>query len=189
MRAMVLALAGLLLAGCYESNQMLLNPGMAAQPIKTAADWKYQSDGDTYHAKLRPRSDGWYEFEEAQVNSDGSEGTPDHHALLLNYLERADTNDVYVFGTWNERESTFMYGIAVIRPDHTWRLLIPNCDSFTARGGWASVDVDAAVKAAAQTPRGQYGCFFTSDQSLRRAMRNLVETKTFWQRLDGASNG
>ncbi len=184
MRILLLVAAGFLLAGCYESRVMLLDPAAARQPVKTAMDWKYTNDAGTFHARLTPRRDGRYDYQESEVDQDGSEGDPERHVALLNFLDRVSGADIYIVGMWNGNDHAYMYGLAVVRPDINWRVVFPNCDFFTSRGGWQEADLMAAQKAFARRPNGEAGCFFTSTASLKNAMTYVVNTPGFWTRLN-----
>lgn len=188
MRWLLLAAIGLMVSGCYESGEMLLDPQAARQPVTRAQDWKYTNSAGTFHATLTPRRDGWYDYSEAAVSGDGSEDSPDQHRVLLNFLDRVQGADIYVLGFWNEDEHAFMYGLAVMRPDINWRIVMPNCDRFTNRGDTDEVDLMAAQSASASRPFGQAGCYFTSAASLKNAMYTLVYDKRFWSRVKTASN-
>jgi len=74
MRLTILLATLLLVAGCYESNALLLDASQPRQPITTYQDWTYGSGDKRYHARLNPRGDGWYDYSEAKIGSDGSDG-------------------------------------------------------------------------------------------------------------------
>lgn len=179
MRIIAVCLAAVLLSGCYESNSMLLDTKLAQQPVKHHLDWKYAADEDTYHARLVPRPDGWYDYAEAEVNSDGSEGSWERRPVLLNLLRKDKTADVYMLGTWDEQEKAYLYGLVVVKPDGQWRIVMPNCDQFSARGNWSEQD-----RAAAWSSGSTMQCQFSNAFALRSAMNKLVNGAGFWQRAE-----
>ena len=187
MRYVLACLAALLLAGCYESSEMLLDASQARQPIKAGQDWKYGNGDRVYHARLTPRPDGWYDFAEARVDGDGTDGSWEQRTALLNFLKNQRGADIFIVGTWDEGEGTYLYGLVVVQPNGAWQSVVPNCDRFTASGGWHDSDLAAAQKAfASQTARG-FGCFFRNAASLKRAMNHVVSAPGFWERVAGKS--
>ncbi|MDE2184151.1 MAG: hypothetical protein KGJ78_14120 [Alphaproteobacteria bacterium] len=184
------AVAALTLGGCYESNGLLLDASAARQPISQYQDWKY--GGDTkYHARLNPRSDGWYDYEEAKIAADGSEGTWEHHTVLLNYLENANGLDLYVYATWEDSEKAYVYGVVAVRSDGWWQSVRPDCDSMSGDPKWVGADANAATQAGGTLKSDDAGdsCQFTNSASLFQAMRNVVAEPGFWDRVQAAANG
>ncbi len=78
----LLPLVLLLLSGCYESQSMLLDPSAARQPVQ-GGDWTETRGGDSYHDRMIARSDGWYDFYEQDVTTNGNW---EHHVVLVNTL-------------------------------------------------------------------------------------------------------
>lgn len=189
MRLLILCLTALLLAGCYESNALLLDAAQGRQPVSTYQDWTYGSGDHKYHARLNPRSDGWYDYEEAKIADTGSEGDWKHHTVLLNYLTAANGYDVYVFGTWDDGEKAYFYGVVVIATNGAWQSITPNCDPVNSSEKWYQPDVDAAKQAGAEIKTiddMEDVCLFTSAGALFNAMRNVVATPGFWDRVEEA---
>lgn len=188
-RAAALATA-VMLAGCYESNSMLLDASQARQPISTYQDWTYShSDGGRYHARLNPRSDGWYEYDEASVDKDGKEGKWNHHTVLLNYLENTAGFDVYVSGTWDDDEHAYVYGIVAVEPGGRWQSFSPNCDVTADNEQNYKLDTDAAKSAGAQLKTSDIEdvCEFATAGSLFAAMRTVAGDPGFRNRVDEAA--
>jgi hypothetical protein len=185
--ALVTALAGFTLTGCYESDHMLLDASQARQPITQYQDWTYSHGDSKYHDRMNPRSDGWYEYDEAPVNSDGSDGTWEHHNVLLNYLESANGADIYVAGMWDDGEKAYVYGVIVDFPNGRWQSIFPSCDSVMGDEKWEPLDHTAAVNAGAQANENKGACTFASAEVLFQAMRNLVDEPGFWDRVEEAT--
>jgi len=183
-------LAALLLAGCYESNGLLLDVSAARQPITTYQDWNYGTGDHRYHARLNPRSDGWYDYEEAKINDDGSEAAWKHHNVVLNYLTAANGYDVYVYGTWDDGEKAYYYGVVVVGTNGFWQSVTPNCDPVNADEAWYKPDLGAAQAAGAtvKTIDGMEDvCLFTSKEQLFQAMNNVIAEPGFWNRVQQAT--
>lgn len=188
-RILIACFAMLLLAGCYESNSMLLDASQSRQPITGHQDWNYGSAGHRYHARLNPRSDGWYDYEEAQINDNGSEGDWKHHTVLLNYLESASGYDIYVYGTWDESEHAYAYGVVAVGANGFWQSISPSCDPMGADEQWYQPDLNAAKQAGAEVKTiddAQDVCWFTSQATLFNAMRNVVAQPGFADRVQKA---
>lgn len=189
MRITILILSALLLAGCYESNGLLLDAGQSRQPITTYQDWNYGSGDHRYHARLNPRSDGWYNYEEAKIDSNGAEGDWKHHTVLLNYLTAANGYDIYAFGTWDDGEKAYFYGVVVVGSNGFWQSITPSCDVVGADEAWYDKDVSAAKNAGATIKSGDDSdaCQFTSRDQLFQALNNVVNTPGFWDRVNAAT--
>lgn len=189
MRVLLLLLAGVLLAGCYESNGLLLDASASRQPISTYQDWNYGSGDHRYHARLNPRSDGWYNYEEAKINDNGGEGEWKHHTVLLNYLENVNGIDVYVYGTRDDNEKAYYYGVVIVRGDGSWQSVTPSCDPVSADEKWLDADVDAAKRAGAtvKSTEAEDICDFADQATLLQAMRNVVSHPDFWSRVEQAA--
>jgi hypothetical protein len=183
-------LAALSLAGCYESKSMLLDASAARQPISAYQDWRYGSGESRWHAQLTPRGDGWYNYDEAKIKDDGSEGDWEHYTVLLNYLERVDDNDIYVYGTWDDSLDAYLYGLVVMKPGGGWQSIRPSCDPIEASEQWFESDVAAAREAGAEivSTDEEDACRFTDRGTLFQAMRNLVDRPRFWDRVDKAGS-
>lgn len=188
--AAVLAGAAVLLAGCYESSSMLLDASQARQPISTYQDWTYNhSDGGTYHARLNPRSDGWYEYDEAPVDKDGKEGKWDHHTVLLNYLENTSGYSVYISGTWDDSEHAYVYSLVAFDSNNRWQSFSPNCDVTAGSDRDYKLDTESAKSAGAElkTTDVEDVCLFTTADSLFQAMRTVANDPGFANRVAEAA--
>lgn len=189
LRAVALA-AVVMLAGCYESNSMLLDASQARQPISTYRDWTYShSDGGKYHARLNPRSDGWYEYDEAPIDKDGKEGKWNHHTVLLNYLEETAGLTVYVSGMWDDSERAYVYGIVAFDPSGRWQSFTPNCDVTAPDEKDYKLDTEAAKSAGAELKPSDVEdvCMFSTADSLFQAMRTIANDSGFRNRVDEAA--
>jgi hypothetical protein len=189
MRYWIILLTGLLLAGCYESNALLLDAAQGRQPVSTYQDWTYGSGDHKYHARLNPRSDGWYDYEEAKIADTGSEGDWKHHTVLLNYLTAAGGYDVYVFGTWDDGEKAYIYGVVVVGANGYWQSITPNCDPVNSEEAWYKPDLNAATAAGAEVKtidEMEDVCMFASKDALFQAMNNLIAEPGFWSRVEEA---
>lgn len=185
----IAALAAALLAGCYESSALLLDASAARQPIGSYRDWTYNSGDTRYHAHLTPRSDGWYNFEEAPIKEDGSEGDWEHYTVLLNYLENAGGLEVYISAHWRDGGNAYLYSLVAFLPDGHWQSIEPNCDYLSSYSDEElEKDVAAAEAAGAELRSDEYAdtCSFTTRESLFAAMRTLVRDAGFRQRVESA---
>lgn len=188
--AVALAAAALLLAGCYESKALLLDASAARQPVAQYDDWKFTTGDTTYHARLNPRADGWYDYEKALVNDDGSEGEWEHYTVLLNYLENAAGMDVYVTAHWDDEEEAYVYALVAFSPDGFWQSIVPMCDFFAADDDAAlEVDSKAAEAAGAEMYSDEFSdlCIFSTRDSLFSAMRTIARDPGFAQRVADAA--
>lgn len=182
-------LAAGLLAGCYESQSLLLDASAARQPISSFQDWTYNSGDTKYHARLTPRSDGWYDFEEAAFKEDGTEGDLRHYTVLLNFLENAAGLDVYTSAHWEDGDKAYLYGLVAFFPDGRWQSIQPNCDYLSS---YSDEDLDkdlAAAKAAgAELVSDEISdiCVFSTRDSLLAAMRTIARDPGFRQRVESA---
>ncbi|MBU6299149.1 MAG: hypothetical protein KGJ79_18555 [Alphaproteobacteria bacterium] len=174
------SLACLMLAGCYESKTNLLDPAQARQPIASNDDWRDTRKDTTYHDRLNVRSDGWYDFSEAKINKDGTEGNWETHTVLLNDLGNSRGWTLYVYTTWDNDEKAYVYGIVAIS-NGVWRSAQPSCDTIMvdnppelaiARQAGATADKDSGI------------CEFTSTASLLQALQNYANTDEFWKSIN-----
>ncbi|MDE2267150.1 MAG: hypothetical protein KGL29_14705 [Alphaproteobacteria bacterium] len=174
------SLACLMLAGCYESKSNLLDTAAARQPIASNGDWTDNRKDSSYHDRLSVRSDGWYDFSEAEINKDGTEGTWETHTVLLNDLGNSNGWALYAYTTWDDSEKAYVYGIVAIN-NGVWRSAQPSCDTVMddnppelaiAQQAGATLDKDAGV------------CEFTSTASLLQALQNYANTDSFWKSIN-----
>ncbi len=167
-------LAAFLLAGCYESHGLLLDAAAARQPIGNFRDWTDTRGGITYHERLTPRPDGWYDFEEAQIKTDGGEGAWDKRKVLLNDLGESRGVALYAYATWDEAENAYVYGLVANGPDH-WRVVTPDCGS----DGSETPDLHIALMAGGTDVAGV--CDFADRESLLKALRLFAASPAFWR--------
>jgi hypothetical protein len=184
MRWMLIAAALLLLTGCYESSKLLIDPAAARQPITTAKDWTYGSGDHRVHARLSPRSDGWYDYGEARLDAKGVEGKWKSYRVVLNSFDRAGGYDVFVYGTYNGEDHAYMYGLVVVGSGGFWQTVTPNCDPIT--GDAPQRDRAAATRAGAKIASLSEVldvCQFTSRDQLYAALHAVIAEPGFWQRV------
>jgi hypothetical protein len=188
MRAAILILSMLLLTGCYESQGQLLDAGQARQPITGYQDWNYGSGDHRYHAHLNPRADGWYDYEEAKIGDNGSDGEWKHHTVLLNYMTAANGYDIYAFSTWDDAENAYFYGVVVVGANGFWQSITPNCDPIGGEEAWVARDTaDAKAAGAEVKDADSTSCVFTSRGQLFQALNNVVNESGFWTRVNDAT--
>jgi hypothetical protein len=191
MRYWMILLIGLVLAGCYESNSLLLDTSAARQPIAAGKDWTYGSGPQRVHARLTPRPDGWYDYAEARLDKNGAEGPWTRYAVVLNTLAAVNGYDLFVYGTYNRTDSAYMYGIVVVGKDGFWQSVMPNCDPANAEARWFQADVGAARAAGGNIKAiDEYEsvCHFTTREQLVAAMRNVIAAPGFWDRVKPKRN-
>jgi hypothetical protein len=176
MKRIAAILACVLLAGCYESQSMLLDPSAARQPVASNSDYTDTRDGQAYHDRLIARSDGWYDFSEAMRNSDGTEGEWETHTVLLNDLGNSNGWALYAYGTWDDTEKAYVYGIVAVGANGVWRSAGPDCSGDDPPG------LAPAQQAGAQI--GQGICTFTSASGLLDALRAYTDTAAFWTAIN-----
>ncbi len=188
MRTTILILSLLLLTGCYESPDLLLDAGQARQPITAYQDWNYGSGDHRYHARLNPRGDGWYNYEEAKLDDSGKEGEWKHHTVLLNYLTAAAGYDIYVFGTWDDTEHAYLYGVVAVGTNGFWQSVTPSCDPMGGDEAWVERDTANAKAAGAVVKSGDSEiCQFSSRDQLFAALRAVANEPGFASRVQEAA--
>jgi hypothetical protein len=180
----LLPLVLLLLSGCYESQSMLLDPSAARQPVQ-GGDWTETRGGDSYHDRMIARSDGWYDFYEQDVTTNGNW---EHHVVLVNTLGSSRGYVTYAYGSWDDDEKAYVYGIAVILSDGSWHTVQPNCDDTNID----PVEKGVALQQGATiikdgSPQGGDVCEFDNTGSLLAALNAYAQTDDFWNRLNQPS--
>jgi hypothetical protein len=190
MRLTILVAVLVLVSGCYESNELLLDSAAARQPIAHNRDWIYDSGNRHNHARLSLRPDGWYDYSEASIEAGGKEGPWHSRAVLLNFLGAVHSfgvdYDVFVYATYNQNDSAYLYGLVVVGKDGYWQTIMPNCDPANANAKWLQSDTKAAqaaganIKAIDEVDRV---CHFTTHDQLYAAMRTVVAEPGFWERV------
>jgi hypothetical protein len=191
MRLTILAAVLLLVSGCYESSDMLLDPAAARQPVASGKDWTYGNGDRRYHARLTLKPNGWYAYAEAHLDANGVEGKWRTYAVVLNDLAAADGYDLFVYGTYNKNDSAYMYGIVAVGKDGFWQSVMPNCNPASADAKWFQPDVKAAKAAGANIKaldEFESVCHFTRREQLFAAMRNVIAAPGFWDRIKAARN-
>ena len=187
MRYWLMLAAALLLSGCYESKDLLLDAGQARHPVATSRDWTSGSGDHRYHARLTPKPNGWYDYAEARMDKNG-EGPWKSRTLMLNALPNASGAEVYVFATFSRDEQAYVYGLVVMDTAGSWRTITPNCDP-AADGKWYRGDRAAARAAGAELRAADEVpdiCQFRSREALFQAMRAIVEAPGFRDRVAAA---
>jgi hypothetical protein len=167
--APIVALLSLLLAACYSSSTMLLDPSAARQPWPTST-WSENQFGTTKNFRATKRSDGWYDY--AEQNSDGTWG--DNSRVLLNDLGSVKGHTLYVYGTFikpEEGEGVFIYGVVVALPNGKWKAVTPDCEN--------------AVAAGIAKSRSTGKCLFANRAQLLDALREYANTPQFWKEVEG----
>lgn len=190
MRLMILVAVLVLVSGCYESNELLLDSAAARQPITHNRDWTYGSGDRRHHARLSLRPDGWYDYAEARLNANGSEGPWQARAVLLNFLTSTSAYavdyDVFVYATYNRNDSAYLYGLVVVGKDGFWQTIMPNCDPANANPKWLQSDTKAAQAAGANIKaidEVERVCLFATREQLLTAMRAVMAEPGFWERV------
>lgn len=181
----LLAAVMLLLTGCYESSKLLLDPAAARQPVLAAQDWTYGGSDHRYHARLTPRSDGWYDYAESRLDAKGVEGRWKTYRVVLNAFDRS--SDIFVYATYNSDDHAYMYGLVVIGTGNSWQTVTPNCDPVN--GDAAQPDRKAATAAGAKIASISEVvdvCQFTSRDQLFAALRSVIAEPGFWRRVKKA---
>jgi hypothetical protein len=183
--ALLLAfLASLLLAGCYKSKGLLLDASAARQPITRYQDWTDESGSTRYHYRLNPRSDGWYDYEDAMIYSDGTEDKWAHHSVLMNDLGYANGVRLYVYATWDDEADGYVYGIVGFG-DNFWRTVSPDCGADPEHADVENPLARQIALTSGAKDDGSGECVFTDRDSLLAALRRYVNTSEFWQKLNG----
>ncbi len=190
MRLTILVAVMVLVSGCYESNELLLDSAAARQPITHNRDWFYDSGNRHTHARLSLRPDGWYDYSETRVEAGGKEGPWQARAVLLNYLATTSVfavdYDVFVYATYNRNDSAYLYGLVVVGKDGFWQTIMPNCDPANANAKWLQSDTKAAQAAGANIKgidEVDRVCHFTTREQLYGAMRAVMADPGFWERV------
>lgn len=116
MRLVAIGLALLLLAGCWESNTLLLDPQQAVYPFPEGSYYS-GNDQSAPPTKVSYAENGWYRIDEDMVLINrlgvGSNGLPSYA-----YAGRTGTDGVYVYGV-----------LLVGNGGNVVYKLQPNCDS------------------------------------------------------------
>jgi hypothetical protein len=184
MRWMIFA-AALLLTGCYESRELLLDTSAARQPIASEKDWTFGS----VHARLTPKPNGWYDYAESRRNKAGRDGPWQTRKVLLNPLLSAKGFDVFVFATYSSDDAAYLYGLVAVGADGSWQSVTPSCDSASADAKWLAADTKAALAAGARIKaidEVSNVCHFLKRETLFAAMRGVAANPGFWDRVADA---
>ena len=156
-----LALAAAALAGCYESQALLLDAGQAVQPLATGDFQNVGEPGDNVTVRLG--ADHWY----AVTGKGPKDKAPgETQRLLFNVLPGGDQRR-FVFA--NDLKGAFIYGLARRDADGKVYFNVPFCGDTPAR--------DAAAKAgAAMGTKKALGptCTFATRASLLDALQRFA---------------
>lgn len=164
-RLLAVAVFCLLLAGCYESQQLLLDQSAWRQPLATG---EYFFDGDTASNRLTVRADGWYDNEQTV------DGDIVRHVVLLNELDIVEGRQIYAWAARQDNGQAFYYGLAAVSADGSRH------DSMSA-----SCTTDAAKAVAVQWGASESGgtCTFHGSDSVLGALRAIAHSPDYVSRL------
>jgi hypothetical protein len=167
--APLVALLSLLLAGCYSSTKMLLDPQAARQPWPSST-WSETHNGAVKHYRATKRSDGWYDY--GQLHADT--GKWEVRKVLLNDLGTVNGRTLYVYAMQSapgDNGQSVLYGIIVTLPAGKWKAVTPDC----------SLDVPKAIAKAHHVEENN--CMFSDRSQLLGALRDYAATPEFEQVL------
>jgi hypothetical protein len=126
----------LVLAACYASPALLLDPDAAAHPIE---DGTYQRDGEDARYRVSLGSDGWYRIE--PIEAGGLIG--ESHRALLTPITLDGSREA--FAVAEQTDEGYEYGIALLDHGRVF-LATPDCadpvdrDDAVDHGGQAEDD-------------------------------------------------
>jgi hypothetical protein len=166
----LLVVAGLLLAGCYESQDLLLDPGAARQPFAAGARSLIEDDKTTRFV-LTPRSDGWYDV---QAVEDGSPGAA--HKVLLNDLSKDSGRTLYAYATYDSDEGAYVYGILSVDADG--RVMKKDADCHREADEKIAEQMGGAKKLVDSCQ------FYRNDKGLLAALQALAKNPKHWAAFD-----
>ena len=154
LRAGLAAAAALALAGCYESDKLLLDASQAATPLATGR--QQASGGSSESVEISLGTDRWY-----RVGGGGTTGR-----LLFTPLDPGSAAPRYAFAF--EQRRGFLYGVAERRDGKLW-LDLPFCDLGPAREIAIRHGVGAPEKKAMAPV-----CSFSDAKALAAALTDYV---------------
>lgn len=122
-RSGLIALLGLLLAGCYASDRLLFDPADAAHPLE---DGTYVRGGDPLDkVQITLEPDGWYAV--ARYDPNGLIGET-HRVLAV----EADLGGREGYALAEQTDDGFVYGVAFVEDGRVY-LATPDCANSTDR--------------------------------------------------------
>ena len=151
--AIFVILAGLLLAGCYMSEAMLLNSAEAVHPVATGRQTT-TSDGRTQQIEIEIDVAGWYVMEEV--------GDDKPSRVLFTPLTTIGQRTIMAFVT--QQDGVYIYGLAERRGAQIL-LDLPTCGPGPAR--------DVAMAHNAKAPAADTigaACTFEYPDDIRGAL-------------------
>jgi len=170
LRAALLFACSLLLAGCYESQDLLLNADAPSQPLR-AGDYKITNEeGEVSAVHVTPRSDGWYDISETEDGEDS--GT---HRVLLNALDKDGARALYAYAAYDSDEAAYIYGLIAIDAQ----------GQVTKKDSDCHRDADAKIAVEKGGTKLVDSCqFYRNDKALLAALTALAQNPKHWDRID-----
>jgi hypothetical protein len=149
-----------MLAACYASDSLLLDPDAAAHPIDDGA---YVRDGDpTDRLRLTLRPDGWYDVEEFNAN-----GTIGQTRQMLANEQDFDGRDGYILAE-ADGDGGYDYAVAFLDQGRVF-LATPDCSD--------PLDREDAVDHGAEPEDDEamiHNCLFKSRSALAAALSQFA---------------
>lgn len=162
--AVLAALAGLCLSGCYVSNRLLLDPDAAAHPLPDGIYERTGGDHARWRVDLDP--DGWYSVE--RYNDNGTLGLT-RRALFT----PLPGTGLKAFAVAEQRDDGFVYSVVVVQDDRVY-LATPDCsdpldDSLAVDQGATEGDDEAMT----------HTCSFRTRDAVLAALANYAGQADF----------
>ncbi|HLK26590.1 MAG TPA: hypothetical protein VKT30_18195 [Caulobacteraceae bacterium] len=158
-RSGLIALAGLLLAGCYVSDRLLVDQGEAVHPLEDGVYVRADNPADKLQVTLEP--DGWYAV--AKYDDNGLIGRT-HRVLAV----EADLGGEEGYVLAEQTGAGFTYAIGRIDGSRVY-LATPDCSDPLDR----SDAVDQGVEARDDGPMSN-NCLFRSRAALLAALSGFA---------------
>jgi len=169
-RFMALLACGVLLSGCYESQDLLLDKDAALQPLRAGVHTLIAEDGTVTRLSLSLDPDGWYEVQE--IKDGGGDGP---HKVLVNALDEDGTRSLYAYATYDGHESAYVYGVIAVNADGGVERKASDCRRAA----------DAKIAADSGADRLTDSCQFNrNDKALLNALKALAKNPKHWDKLD-----
>ena len=169
-RMAALLLCGMVLSGCYESQDLLLDSAAARQPIRAGDHTLTDEDGKVTMLRLSPRPDGWYDVQQIDAKGDA-----DAHKVLFNELDRNPQRALFAYATYDGKESAYVYGVLAVTPDGQVRRKSSDCHRK------ADIKIAASNAAEVHTDTCQ---FYRNDKALLAALKALAQNPKHWDEVD-----
>jgi hypothetical protein len=164
--ALIMALASVLLAGCYVSTNLYLDPSESEAPLVTGVYSRPTARGDEIK-RVTHEPDGWYLVE--IVDQDGTIG--DSYRVLFNKMEMDGDRQGYIFASL-DRDQDYFYGVMIVDHDGI-HLGQPDCadedDRNLAEDAGADFDQDTS----------RPSCRFHDADSLKQALATFADQTDF----------